>query len=353
MPGLTNGPPSTMEALNEQLEWIYQDYVRNPRFEGLWQIYEGKPLIIILDTGILAHKAGRTESSFRIPFFKWTLTSGGLFDEASIDALRQEQGPVDDTHFTVRWMSSQNQSTRHHEFGYWSWMDGSLKPMVTYRDGQAESVTVTPAFFAEWGWTAPEAYGRRGGWTYLESFKTALEERPQVVMLHQWNEYRGNAKGRGHGPDKDTYMDTYSVELSDDLEPISPTAPGYRGGESYGFHYLNLTRALMDIYRGAADDVTLLALHVADSTGAELALEWTTIGVEPESFSIRLDGQVIEEGYTGLEYALSTEELEAGEHLVSVQANGVGTRYELSRYKYDILPDELIPVVAETTFWRK
>ena len=270
MPGLTNGPPTTMEALNEQLEWIYQDYVRNPRFEGLWLIYDGKPLIIVLDTGILAHKDGRTESALRIPFFEWTLTRGGLFDEASIDAFRQQQGPVDDTRFTVRWMSSQNQVTRHHELGYWSWMEGSLEPMVTYRDGVAEVITVTPSFFAEYGWTAPEAYGRRGGWTYLESFKYALKSRPRVVMLHQWNEYRGQKIGDGRGPDGNVYTDTYSIELSDDLEPISPTVCGYRGTEPYGFYYLNLTRALMDIYRGQADDVTLLAVHIADSTGSEL-----------------------------------------------------------------------------------
>ena len=350
MPGLTNGPPTTMEGLNEQLEWIYQDYVRNPRFKDLWQIYEGKPLIIILDTGILAHKEGTTESAFRIPFFEWSLSGNGMFTEASIDALRQEQGAVDDSRFTVRWMSSQNQTTRHHELGYWSWMDGSLKPMVTYRDGKAESVTVTPSFFAEYGWTAPEAYGRRSGWTYLESFKTALEHRPKVIMLHQWNEYQGQKKNHGHGPDKDVFLDTYSVEFSDDLEPISPTATGYRGIEPYGFFYLNMTRALMDIYRGDADDVTLLAVHVADSTGSDLKLEWTTIGVPPESFSVILDGKTLVEGTTDLIYSLSKEGLSTGEHIVSVSANGVGTRYGLSKMQYDVVSDELKPVLVEKTF---
>jgi hypothetical protein len=353
MPGLTNGPPTTMEALNEQLEWIYQDYVRNPRFKDLWQIYDGKPLIIILDTGILANKEGRTESSFRIPFFEWSLTSKGLFDEESIDEHRQVQGPVDDTHFTVRWMSSQNQTTLHHEFGYWSWMDGSLKPVVTYRDGKAESITVTPSFFAEYGWTAPEAYGRRSGWTYLESFKEAIEYRPRVVMLHQWNEYQGQKIGHGHGPNKDVFLDTHSVEFSDDLEPISPTAPGYRGVEPYGFYYLNMTRALMDIYRGDAEDVTLLALHVADSTGSDLKLEWTTIGVSPESFTLMLDGNPIMEETSDQAYSIPMTELSAGEHIVSISANGVGTRYELSKMNYDVVSEELMPVVVEKRFMVK
>ena len=126
MPGLSNGPPATIEALNEQLDWIYQDYVRNPRFRKLWQIWDGKPLVIILDTGAMGTKKARTESAFRVPFFKQTLTFNGA-NEASMDIMRQEQSSVDDTRFTVRWMSSQNQLTRHNEFGYWSWMDGSLK----------------------------------------------------------------------------------------------------------------------------------------------------------------------------------------------------------------------------------
>ena len=350
MPGLTNGPPTTMEGLNEQLEWIYQDYVRNPRFRDLWQIYDGKPLIIVLDTGILAHKDGTTESAFRIPFFKWTLTSQDIFDEASIDRLRQEQGPVDDTRFTVRWMSSQNQVTRHHELGHWSWMDGSLEPMVTYRDGQAEAITVTPSFFAEYGWTAPEAYGRRGGWTYLESFKYALQHRPRVIMLHQWNEYHGQKKGQGRGPDKNVYTDTYSVEFSDDLEPISPTTIGYRGLDPYGFYYLNMTRALMDIYRGEADDVTLLALHMANPTGNELKLAWTTLGAEPESFTVLLDGNVLVETTKDLVYSIPTQDLTPGDHKITVKANGVGTRYELSRTRYDEVLEELIPVEVEKTF---
>jgi hypothetical protein len=350
MPGLTNGPPTTMEGLNEQLEWIYQDYLRNPRFRDLWLIYDGKPLIIILDTGILANKKGTTESAFRIPFFKWSLSRGDAFTEASIDALRQKQGPVDDTHFTVRWMSSQNQTTRHHELGYWSWIDGSLKPMVTFRDGKAEAVTVTPSLFAEYGWTAPEAYGRRSGWTYLESFKTALESRPRVIMLHQWNEYKGQRIGHGHGPNKDVFLDTYSVEFSDDLEPISPTAPGYRGVEPYGFYYMNLTRALMDIYRGDADDVTLLAVNVADSTGNDLKLEWTTIGVPPKSFTVKLDGNTFLKETTELACSIPKGKITPGGHTVSVEANGVGTRYELSKFQYDILSNKLMPVVVEKTF---
>jgi hypothetical protein len=229
-------------------------------------------------------------------------------------------------------------------------MDGSLKPMVTYRDGKAESIVVTPAFFAEYGWKAPEAYGRRGGWTYLESFKTALEHRPRVIMLHQFNEYSGQAEGHGYGPDKSIYVDSYSVELSDDLEPVSLTTPGFRGDNGgWGFYYLNMTQALMDIYRGV-DDVTLLAVHIADSTSSELKLEWTSVGVQPDSYTVMLDGHSIVEETTALAYGIATGDLPPGEHRVSVRANGAGTRYELSCTGLDIASEELMPVIVEKTF---
>lgn len=99
MPGISNGPPAAMEALNEELDWIYQNYLRNPRFAGLWQEMDGKPLVIVLDTGAVAHPDGTAESAFRIPFFKQTL---GVSAE-ELDSLRSRNaGLVDDTHFTVR-----------------------------------------------------------------------------------------------------------------------------------------------------------------------------------------------------------------------------------------------------------
>jgi len=137
MPGLSNGPPATMEALNEELNWIYQYMVRNPRFKGLWYEYDGKPLTVILDTGAMGVKEGKTETAFRVPFFKQTLG----WTAEQIDDLRRRNPPVDSSRFTIRWMSSQNQLTGHDKLGYWSWMDGSLKPTVTYKgdvaDGQS------------------------------------------------------------------------------------------------------------------------------------------------------------------------------------------------------------------------
>jgi hypothetical protein len=351
MPGLSNGRPATMEALNEELAWIYHNYLRNPRFKGLWQIYEGKPLVVILDTAAIAHPQAKAEAAFRIPFFKQTLEMSA----EELDAFRAAQGPVDDTHFTVRWMSSQNQTTRHHELGYWSWMDGVIDPPVTYRDGVAEAVTVTPSFFNALGWTGPGAYGRRGGATYLETFKVALRHRPKVVLLHQFNEYSGQPEGQGYGPERNIYVDTYSVELSDDLEPVSPTAPGFRGDRGgWGFYYLNLTRALMDLYRGKAGDSTLLAvsnpLRGAAVSGTSLQVSWSVIGAPTSAFTLAVDGRPIREHVPGLTAEISLEGLTKGPHLLTVLAEGARTRYPLSWTELDDPLQSPVPAQVEVPF---
>lgn len=350
MPGLSNGRPTTMEALNEQLAWIYDIYIRTPRFRDLWQIYDGKPLMIILDTGAIGHPDGTAASAFRIPFFKDTLE----MSEADLDAFRREQGPVDDRRFTIRWMSSQNQTTRHHELGYWSWMDGVIDPPVTYRDGLAESVVVTPAYFNAQGWTGPLARGRRGGTTYLETFKTALAHRPRVVHLHQFNEFSGQRAGHGRGPDHSIYLDTYSVELSDDLEPISPTAPGYRGDGGWGFTYVNLTRALIDIYHGIAGNTTLLAIGTPSPgetvSGHTLSVSWAVVGAPVRSYTVVVDGVPVVAETSDTQATIPVGDLVPGEHGLTIIANGATTLYPLSSEMLDDPLPEPIPVRAEVRF---
>ena len=348
MPGLSNGPPAAIEALNEQLDWIYQDYVRNPRFRKLWQIWDGKPLVIILDTGAVGTKKARTESAFRVPFFKQTLTLNGA-NEVSMDIMRQEQSSVDDTRFSVRWMSSQNQLTRHNEFGYWSWMDGSLKPITTYRDGKAEAITVCTALFPEYGWKAEGAYGKRNGWTYLKSMQEAEKTKPAFIMLHQYNEYTGQAEGQGYGENKQIYVDIYSVDLSDEIEPVSLTAPGYRGDNGgWGFFYQNLTKAIIAIYNKKVSNATVLAVSKPEVEGDELIFEWTTIGEKPKSYNLFIDGKLIERELISEIYRVKKDKLSKGKHTIKIKANGVSTPFKLSKYKMDeILPFPISVIVEE------
>jgi len=333
MPGLSNGPPATMEALNEELDWIYQNYILNPRFKGLFQMYNGKPLMIILDTGAIGNKKGTAESAFRVPFFKESLS----LSKTNLDNFRKTQGPVNDTHFTIRFMSSQNQLTKHNDLGYWSWMDGQLKPIVTYFNGKPEAITVTPSFFGENGWTAPEAYGRRCGTTYIETFKVALKYKPRVIFLHQFNEFSGQKNGQGYGKNKNIYLDEYSDELSDDIEPVSLTSFGYRDDKGgWGFYYLNLTHALMDIFRGDRKESTLLAVDYMSISKGKINLHWSVAGVAPKDFTVAIDGKAILKKITATSCKVSVNGLKLGKHTITVIANGVSTRYPLSDNTFDI-----------------
>ncbi|HOZ49462.1 MAG TPA: hypothetical protein PLO37_24020 [Candidatus Hydrogenedentes bacterium] len=345
MPGLSNGPPATMEALDEENAWIYENYNANPRFDGLWVIYEGKPLLVPLDCAYLA--------------------------------ARPETPPVDDTHFTIRWMGTQFQMTDGEDFGYWSWMDGCLYPVVTYHDGKAEVVTPTPAYFGNGGWLYPEARGRRGGTTYIESFKAALSSRPKFVLLHQFNEFAGQPEGAGYGENHDIYVDSYSVELSDDFEPVSLTAPGYRGDNGgWGFYYLNLTQALVRLFHQTELRDTILAVHPPDRNAVVsegyLDIEWAVIGREPESYTVLLDGKVVAEdlyaassGHSGcyssgevneaakaeaLTYRLELAEVSDGPHTLTVLAESASTRFALSYTELDVPLDEGVPTRVDVPF---
>jgi hypothetical protein len=341
MPGISNGPPATMVALNEQLEWIYQNYVLNPRFKGLFQVYDGKSLMIILDTGAVGNKKGTAKSAFRVPFFKQTLS----LSENELDVFRRAQGPVDASHFTVRWMSSQNQVTLHHELGYWSWMDGQLEPLVTYKDGKAEAITVTPAFFEPLGWTAPNSYGKRGGTTYLESFNFALKSKPRVIFLHQFNEFAGQTEGHGLGEKHDIYLDEHSLEFSDDFEPVSLTAGGSRdmtGG--WGFYYLNMTRALMDIFNGKDQNSTLLAAYISEKTDKSVKISWSVSGVAPVNYTVTLGDKVIVKETTEKFCVIPMENLSNGLQTVKITANNVHSYYPLSTTEFDEISKEPLPV---------
>jgi len=323
--GLNNGPATTMGAVNEEIEWIHHTLVRNPRFQGLFQEYLGQPLLLI-------HNGGGP---------------GALVG----------QEPVNEEYFTVRWQSSQSDQTGFHEQGFWSWMDGSLEPMLTRYKGEPEALTVSTAFFSSGGWTADTAYGRRNGWTYVESFKAALKHRPRFIELHQFNEFAGQPEGSGYGPNHDVYVDSYSVELSDDIEPVSLTAPGYRGDGGWGFLFLNLTRALVDLYRQETPETTVVAigrpLRREVVTTDRLEVVWTTAGKPPDGFTLTLNDRVAARHLTGTETTVDLSDFPDGPIHLLLTAEGTKCRY-LPSYTEDSLPlEEPVPAFAEVDFTLK
>ncbi len=322
--GINNGPSTTMGAVNEEIAWIYHNYVRNPRFEGLFQDYLGKPLLLI-------HNGGGPQ---------W------LKDH--------NQPPPNDEHFTIRWQSFQHEFSDHADHGYWSWMDATLEPVPTYFENQPEALTISTAFFSQGGWKNEGAYGRLGGWTYIEEFKSALKYRPRFIQLHQFQEFAGQYEGGGYGPNKDIYVDSYSVELSDDIEPVSLTTPAYRGDGGWGFLYLNLTRALVDLYRQPVPETTVVAVRepVRGQTVSSdiLDVSWNWIGKAPAGFEIAVNGKMVANGLQGTSVQLDLSAFDDGPMHLVLTALGAKSRYALSYTEASLPMDPLVPASAEIAF---
>jgi hypothetical protein len=324
--GLNNGPYTTVEAVNEEMAWAYDAYVRNPRFKDLFVMVEGKPLILVFNGGGPGWLEGRAEH------------------------------PIDESQWTVRWCSSQHQGSKDNEKGFWSWMDGTLKQPVTRRDGKAEALTVSAGFFAGGGWLAKDAYGHRNGWTYVESFRGALKHRPSFIQLHQFQEYAGQPEGQGYGPNHDIYVDSYSAELSDDIEPVSLTTPAYRGNGGWGYLMQNLTKALVDLYRQPEPVTTVVAIGAplrGDTVrGDSLDVMWTSLGKEPASYTVLLNGKPVAKGLKATRAQLDLRGVPAGPVTLRVRAEGAVMRY-LPAYTDDSLRlPRPVPAWAELTFQR-
>lgn len=179
--GLDNGPTTPLPALMGELDYIALHYLANASAGGIdsFVLLDGKPLVIIFDG------TGRDDSGITHPSF------------------------------TLRFMASQLQSTPDFaRRGIWSWMDGTMEPIITldpHNTSVSEAVTIAPAFFAGDGWlNKAVAAGRSGGLTLLLELANLLGETvgkgrplPKFVNVCQWNEFAGQAVGSA------TYEDSY------------------------------------------------------------------------------------------------------------------------------------------------
>lgn len=320
--GLNNGPYTTTTALNEEMDWVYHHYLQNPVFRPLWLKAYGKPLIV-------------------------------LFNGPGPSDL-QGQEPIDMSHFTVRWMASQLQNAHFERFGYWSWMDGTLSPIPTYYQGKPEALTITIAFFGDGGWLYPPAMGHENGYTYLKEWQTAFSIRPRFLLICQWNEFAGQPKASGYGPKHDVYVDCFSPELSNDIEPTSLTTPAYRGNGGWGYFYLNLTQAAIQLYHSQAPHEGLLALAPPQKMGDSLVFQWAYLGDKPSSFRLWLDGVPLPTRGLDVQqslYRLPLEGLRDGRHRIKVEAEGVFSPFAISLLHEDERRyGTFYPVAAEEEF---
>ena len=229
--GLDNGPTTPLPALADELDYIASAYLGNATAGGADSFVEldGRPLVLIFDG------TGADHSSYS------------------------------NANFTIRWMASQLQTTPDFaKRGIWSWMDGTLEPEITLSPSNAsvqEAATLAPAFFAAGGWlNSALAVGHSGGLSLLAELAYVLGATQGESPTHassltflnmcQWNEFAGTP----NGPAGTTYADSYSPDLSNDLEPTSPWAPAYQrpgdvragGGWGYtGLNALTLARSLL------------------------------------------------------------------------------------------------------------
>ncbi|MCL5670302.1 MAG: hypothetical protein M1423_03255 [Acidobacteria bacterium] len=328
MLGLQNGPPVPhgVERLNGIIAWLDKNFLDKHAYKDLWLDYEGKPLLTILyNVGSPCSEIARKAAGVVAP--RWT----------------------------VRWIGSQLQNTHVENCGFWSWMDGPIRQVVTNRGGRAEEVVVTPSSFPiPGGWLDPRAVGRDHGAPYLESWKVAFESRPEFIQVHQWNEFAGQKEGQGFGPRHNVYGDEYNLELSDDIEPTNLHKCAYRGCGGWGYYYMNLTTALISLYRRETPGITVMALSSPFQPGAVkkpvLPLSWETIGKPPTSYTLQLDGKVVAENIHGESYALDLQHARPGKHRVTLVANGVHTDFDLSPEKLAKKSSAPIPVTSAIEF---
>lgn len=348
MLGLRNGPPvpDGLKRLNGIIAWITARYLNNPDYKNLWLYYDRKPLLTIL-----------------------------YFPPDPCAQLKTdlEQSSLEAPGWTVRWMASQLQYNHAESCGMWSWMDGDVRQVVTRNGGRAEEVVVTPSSFQlpGKGWRDPSATGRDHGAPYLDSWRVAFETRPKFIQIHQWNEFAGQKEGDGMAQDywlqtaqsqpqkpqirkTEIYGDEYNLELSDDIEPTRLNECAYRGCGGWGYYYVNLTKALIALYRGETPDATVVALSApfqpVVKDGEVLALRWSVLGKVPASYTILVDNQRVARKLTGAEYSVSCSSLAPGSHRVTLVGDGSKAYYDLNPLKLTAKSAKPVPASSELEF---
>lgn len=319
--GISYARPGGPAAMNGQLAFIWDHYVANPKYRGLWRMLDGKPLVLALDCGATYYK-----------------------EKIALDPR-----------FALRYCGAQQDHTGTDKFGFWSWMDHE-RPVPTYRDGRVEALTVHIGSFGPGGWLAKDARGRRNGATIIEDWAAAMQYRPRVLQIHQFNEFAGQVEGSPAAP-PNVYVDIYSPELSDDFEPTSLTAPAYRGKGGWGFLQLNIVRALVDLYRQKTPVTTVVTiaepLMGAVLEGDHVTVKWVSAGAPAKSYTLLLNGKPVARGLKGTSAEVSLKGVPRGPVTFKLIAVGATARYALS-WTEDSLPSARpMPASMELTVQRK
>ena len=315
----TNWTDNGLKVINQQLNALYQHYINNPRFSDLYYRLDGKPLVLLLDlVGKFYPQASQIDNRWNVRF-------------ASVNMeLNAEQ--------------------RHQ--GFWSWMDNEATSVLG-PDGKPEAITVPVGSFTNGGgWLHPTAHARRGGATFVEAWQTVMKDRPQHIFIHQFQEFAGQLEGQGYDENHNRYVDSYSVDLSDDLEPTSLTKSAYRGNGGWGYFYLNLNKALVSMLREKSPETTVIVVAKPDRrhevSGNSMELQWRSVGKPlAEGVTAAIDGRVVKTGLKEQSASLDITKLKPGVHTITLTAPGAKQRYRLL-WNDDSLPQSKLEPTSVT-----
>jgi len=198
----------------EQMNYIYDHYINNPKYRDMMVTYEGKPLVLRYLNG-------------------------------------PNPGPppdAGDPRFTTRYVSAWLQVEHAEKYGVWSWYDQVATP--TNHHGKVEALTVTDGYPSETNavsptgdnsWEMQSAGGKNLGETYRTQWEVAMQAKPQFLFVNQWNEF--------------VPPDQYNVNLSNDMEPTLLTEKGDARASGWGFTYLDLTREEIAAYHRKIEEM--------------------------------------------------------------------------------------------------
>jgi hypothetical protein len=117
---------------------------------------------------------------------------------------------------------------------------------------------------------------------------------------------------------------------------------------------MNLTKALISLYRKETPDITVLALSgpalPAVVKDKHLHLSWNYLGASPLSYALKLDGQTVAENLHGSDFTLDLSKIAAGKHAVQLTANGAHTYFDLSPARLAARSSTPLPVESTIEF---
>lgn len=210
--GPDNGKWGTPD-FDRQVNDIYERYISNPKFRGLFLTYLGKPLLDV-------YMGGPTTQAPP----KWT-----------------------SKRFTIRFVNAWLETVKNVADGYWSWYDRI--PQLTLYKGRPEAMTAVfgyPGNIADpstGNYESADADGKDYGVTFRNQWRKVIEAKPQFVFINQWNEFEP--------------PDQWSQNMSNDIEPTLHRGFGSQGSGGWGFEYYLMCKAAIAKYQQKLGNLTI------------------------------------------------------------------------------------------------